>query len=127
MTTAARAPGARSTQVLVPSRVIGPGLGARSSVTQPGKRVDLRAAAPMRRGSYVALVPTARRGPDVRSGHRCGHVTATATRTTRSVSDLGDDLDLDRRAQRQLGDADRAAGVPALLAQHVAEEVARRR
>src|SRR4051812_45056843 len=36
ITTPNSAPGARRTHVLVPSRVIGPGLGARSSVTQPG-------------------------------------------------------------------------------------------
>ena len=66
-----RRPGARSTQVLVPSRVIGPGLGARSSVTQPGsaRPATTRTQPPMRR-SYVAGHAGDRRAPDVRLGHR---------------------------------------------------------
>ena len=44
---------------------------------------------------------------------------------TELVGYLDDHVDLDRRAQRQLGDADGAAGVPAGLAEHRAEQLRR--
>src|SRR6266566_1148845 len=42
-----------------------------------------------------------------------------------SVADFGDQLDFHRRVKRQLGHADRAAGVLAVLAEHLDEQLAR--
>ena len=47
-----------------------------------------------------------------------------AAYTGGSVADFGDQLDLHRRVQRQLGHADRAAGVLAVLAEHLDEQLA---
>src|SRR5947199_5234015 len=38
-------------------------------------------------------------------------------------ADLDDDLDLDRRVEREYGDTDGAAGVPAGVAEHLAEQL----
>src|SRR5579859_3565993 len=45
-------------------------------------------------------------------------------RAGRSVTDLYDQLDLDRCVERQHRDADRAAGVPARLAEHLKQQFA---
>ena len=65
-------------------------------------------------------------------GHRAqqpvrGMLEVTRPPPDRRSRDLDDELDLHRRVERQFGHPDRGPGVRACLAEHLAEEFARRR
>ena len=98
---------------------------------RPPQQVDLRAAATVaeqddRRGVPRARPAAARRSASARHGvDQAGEHRPPSGRRPSAAGHRDDQLDLDRRVQRQDRDADRAAGVLAGIAEHLAEQLAR--